>query len=63
MPCENQEDKEKKHKEKVEGMNKAVTMKILLNKGEDIKLEAGTPKYITEALSFHQSLKPRMKIW
>ena len=54
--------KKKKHKEKVEGMNKAVTMKILLNKDEELGLEDGTPKYITEALNFHQSLKPRMKI-
>ena len=54
--------KKKKHKEKVEGMNKAVTMKVLLNKDEVFGLEAGTPKYLTEALNFHQSLKPRMKI-
>ena len=43
-------------------MNKAVTMKILLNKDEELGLEDGTPKYITEALNFHRSLKPRMKI-
>ena len=31
--------KKEKHKEKVEGMNRAATMKILLNKDEDIGLE------------------------
>ena len=54
--------KKKKHKEKVDGMNRAVTMKILLNKDEDIGLQYGTPKYLTEAMALHQSLKPREKI-
>ena len=54
--------KKKKHKEKVEGMNRAVTMKILINKDEDIGLEYGTPKYLTEAMALHQKLKPREKI-
>ena len=54
--------KKKKHQEKVEGMNRAVTMKILINKDEDIGLEYGTPKYLTEAMALHQKLKPREKI-
>jgi len=31
--------KMKKHKENVEGMNRVVTMKILINNDEDIRLE------------------------
>ena len=54
--------KKKKHKEKVEGMNRAVTMKILLNKEEDIGIEYGAPKYLTEAMDLHLKLKPREKI-
>ena len=46
----------------MDGMNRAVTMKILLNKDEDIGLQYGTPKYLTEAMALHQSLKPREKI-
>ena len=53
--------KKKKHKEKVEGMNRAVTMKILINKDEDIGLEYGTPKYLTEAMALHQKLKQEKK--
>ena len=54
--------KMKKQKEKVEGMSRAVTMKILINKDEDIRLECGTRKYLIEAMSLHLKLKPREKI-
>ena len=40
-------------------MNKAVSIKLLLNKDEDIGLIRGTTKYINQAMSLHKSLPPR----
>ena len=36
-------------------MNRAATMKILINKDEDIGLKYGTPKYLTEAMALPES--------
>ena len=43
-------------------MNKAVSIKLLLNKEEDLGLLQGTTKYINQEMSLHKSLPPRERI-
>ena len=52
----------KKHQKTVQAMNKAVTIHLLLIKDEHM-IEEGNqePKYLTEAMEFHQSLPKNLK--
>ena len=43
-------------------MNKAVSIKLLLNQDENLGLLQGTTKYINQAMSLHKSLPPRERI-
>ena len=43
-------------------MNKAVSIKLLLDKDEMIGLQEGTPKYLTQAMILHKNLKPKERI-
>ena len=61
-----EKQKEKKRKEKhlqvIKAMNKAVSIKLLLDKDEVEGLQEGTPKYLTQAMTLHQNLKPKERI-
>ena len=45
----------KNYLKKIQAMNKAVSIKLLLNQDEDIGLLQGTTKYINQAMSLHKS--------
>ncbi len=61
-----EKQKEKKRKEKhlqvIKAMNKAVSIKLLLDKDEVKGLQEGTPKYLTQAMTLHQNLKLKERI-
>ena len=43
-------------------MNKAISIKLLLNQEEIIGLIKGTTKYINQAMSLHKSIQPKERI-
>ena len=57
-----QKKKKKKHLEIIQAMNKALQLKLLINKDLDLGIVQGTPKYITEAMEIHQKLDPKKRI-
>ena len=56
-----EKQKEKKRKEKhlqvIKAMNKAVSIKLLLDKDEVKGLQEGTAKYLTQVMTLHQNLQ------
>ena len=54
--------KKKKHLEIIQAMNKALQLKLLINKDLDLDIVQGTPKYITEAMEIHQKFDPKKRI-
>ena len=57
-----QKKQKKNYLKKIQAMNKAVSIKLLLNQDEDIGLIQGTTKYINQEMSLHKSLPPRERI-
>ena len=51
-----------KHLQVIKAMNKAVSIKLLLDKDEVKGLQEGTPKYLTQAMTLHQNLKLKERI-
>ena len=52
----------KKHLQVIKAMNKAVSIKLLLDKDEVKGLQEGTPKYLTQAMTLHKNLEPKERI-
>ena len=52
----------KKHLQVIKAMNKAVSIKLLLDKDEEKGLQEGTPKYLTQAMTLHKNLGPKERI-
>ena len=57
-----QKKQKKNYLKKIQAMNKAVSIKLLLNQDEDLGLLQGATKYINQAMSLHKSLSPRERI-
>ena len=57
-----QKKQKKNYLKKIQAMNKAVSIKLILNQDEDIGLIQGTTKYISQAMSLHKSLPPKERI-
>ena len=57
-----QNKQKKNYLKKIQAMNKAVSIKLLLNQDEDLGLLQGTTKYINQAMSLHKSLPPKERI-
>ena len=54
--------RKEKHLQVIKAMNKAVSIKLLLDKDEVEGLQEGTPNYLTQAMTLHQNLKPKERI-
>ena len=57
-----QKKQKKNYLKKIQAINKAVSIKLLLSKHENLGLLQGTTKYINQAMSLHKSLPQRERI-
>ena len=58
---QSQEEKKKKHKKLVKVIYKVVTMKIMLNKHENLRLKDETYKQLIKALDFKEKMDPQKR--